>query len=541
MQKRWMNWSISIALSFIAAFSATAIVSAATKAKVTYIASEAIYINAGTNAGIEIGDTLAVTKQSDTLAVLVVTNVSGSSAACELIDSRRELKVGDILQLAKYATTPKTGKSYEGEVVQDEGNGKIKRSRRARDAQNALSGGISLENLYRKDQTGSRLSSNQAGLRSRIKVKNISGSGIQFEMRHRSRLYQRSRSLRSSSVTGGSDEWSHQIYSFGLSYGDDNSTVSWGVGRMLAPHVRGMGYIDGGYVIRRVNERLHLGIAAGVTPNAQTSSIQLNRRKLGAYARYVAGDASKQRVSVTASLTSVLESFSVSRDFLYLQSSYSRGRWLSLSQSFEVEFNRGWRYELAGKRFDVSNYYGTANFNVMTSASVYITYDARKNIRRFDNADTPDSLFDGSTHRGFRGGFRLNNLKNLRFYGNLGVRLRQNAFGNNTFGSLGARINRLPRRGHSLALSMSFVRTQFTTGYRPNITYRFPIGRQTRFNVTASAYSYNTASTTITNFYLDIGASRPLGRRYFLTGSYRQYFDSNLQSAELYTEIGLRL
>ncbi len=540
MQKNCINWSITIALSLAAVLGATAIASATLKAKITYIASEAIYINAGTKSGIAIGDTLAVTKKSDTLALIAVTNVSGSSAACKLVDSRKKLRVGDRLQLAKFTKSPETLMSYKGKAGSNTPKGSNRISRRARDAKNVLSGEVSLENLYRKDQTGAKLSSNQAGLRSRIRVKNISGSGIQFEMRHRSRLYHRSRSLRTSNFGNSTDDWSHHLYTFGVSYGDDNSSVAWGVGRMLAPHVRGMGYIDGGYVIRRINEQLHVGVAAGSTPNSQTSAIQLNRRKLGAYARYVAGDA-KQQVSVTASLTSVIESFTVSRDFLYLQSSYSRGRWLSLSQSFEVDLNRSWRYAVTGKRFDINNYYGTANINVLTGASVYFTYDARKNIRRYDNAETPDSLFDGSTHRGFRGGFRLNAIKNLRLYGNLGVRMRQSAFGNNTFGSIGARINRLPKRGHSLALNISYVKTQFTTGYRPNITYRFPVGRQTRLNVTASAYTYNTASTTVTNFYLDIGASRPLGKRYFFTGSYRQYFDSNLQSAELYTEIGLRL
>ncbi len=533
--------SIVFALLFVGVFVTVSSALAAPKAKVTYLASEAVYINAGTKSGLTIGDTLVVTRKADTLAIVMVKSVSGSSAACVLLKTFGEIKVGDVLPLSAFKKTSNLEKSYSGRDVasgSEATKGTKLKSRRSRNAPNVVSGGVSIENLYRKDLTGSKLSSNQAGIRSRVIVKDINGSGIRFELRHRSRLYQRSRSVGANLET---DEWSHQVYRLGITYGDSQSPVSWGFGRMLVPYVRGMGYVDGAFYLRRVSDKLSVGFAGGATPNAQTSGLQLERVKLGAFVRYEVGDAGVQRLSLTGSLTSETESFSVSRDFLYVQSRYTHGRWISLNQSFELEINRGWRRDVSGKSFEVSNYFGTVNLSVLSDANVYVTYDSRRNIRRFDNAETPDSLFDNSTHRGVRGGFRIRARKNLRFHGNLGLRLRGESIGNNTFASFGARLNRFPRRGHSLALNMSYVQTQFTTGYRPNVTYRFPIGRRTRVYLTGSLYTYKTGTTTVSNYYLDLGASRPLGKRYFFTGSYRQYFDSALQSGELYTEIGLRL
>jgi len=313
------------------------------------------------------------------------------------------------------------------------------------------------------------------------------------------------------------------------------------VGRLLAPGVRGMGYLDGAYLLRRVSPKWQMGIAGGLTPDAQTSSVRIKTTKAGMFATYANTFAVKHRVTLTGALTTEIESFNVSRDFLFLQSAYRYASDISFTQSMEVELNRGWRHDISGKRVEVSNYFGTVNANVGRTASVYVSYDTRKNVRHYDDLSTPDSLFDNSTHRGVRSGFRLRATRNLRLWGNVGVRYRDGVSGNNTFGSLGTRINRFPSRGHSLTLSMSYVQTQFTTGYRPNVTYRFPVGRQMRFSVSGSAYLYKTAATTVSNYYFDIGVSRPLGERYFFTGSYRQYIDSNLQSGELYTEIGLRL
>ncbi len=506
-------------------------------AKVTYVASEAVYINAGVNQGLSVGDSLVIVKKTDTVAVLLVTHVSQKSAACEALRSARTIVVGDRVSL--HGLQPTAGATQQERTYRPASERiTSRRRRRKHDEKNALSGSVSFDNLLRQDLTGSGLSSDQFGVRSNITVENIGGTGLRFDMRHRSRLYHRSQSF----VAGfDKNEWSHQVFELGVSYGDDSSPVRWGAGRLLAPGVRGMGYLDGAYLLRRVSPTVQFGIAGGLTPDAQTSGVRLKTTKGGMFVTYTNTFSARHKVTLTGSLATEAESFNVSRDFLYLQNSYRYASIVSLTQSMEVEINRGWRHDISGKRFEISNYFGTVNANMGSKASVYVSYDTRKNVRHFDDLNTPDSLFDNSTHRGIRSGFRLRATRNVRLWGNIGVRYREGISGNNTFGSVGTRLNRFPSRGHSLTLSMSYVQTQFTTGYRPNVTYRFPVGRQMRFSVSGSAYLYKTAATTVTNYYFDVGASRPIGQRYFFTGSYRQYIDGNLLSGELYTEIGVQL
>ncbi len=66
-----------------------------TSGTVTYIASEGIYIDAGSSSGLEVGDTLIVRRSGDRVARIVITNVSSASAAAQALDQIMPIEVGD--------------------------------------------------------------------------------------------------------------------------------------------------------------------------------------------------------------------------------------------------------------------------------------------------------------------------------------------------------------------------------------------------------------------------------------------------------------
>jgi hypothetical protein len=170
-----------------------------------------------------------------------------------------------------------------------------------------------------------------------------------------------------------------------------------------------------------------------------------------------------------------------------------------------------------------------------------VSYDSRQNYRYADTRDIPDSLFDSDVHRGWRAGVHVSPWARLFLRADGGIRLRETDSVESRFLSFSARVNRFPWPRHSLWMSLSIVEAGLTTGYRPVLSYRFPVARGFFLNASGGVYVYESATVTTSNYYLEAATTKSLGTRYFLSGSLRQYLDDQLRSSELYFELGRRI
>jgi len=503
---------------------------------VTCISSEAVYVDGGLASGINIGDTLAFIRDRQTVAIAVVTRVAELASAAEVCHQKCPVQIGDVAALLSDVprlTVPVAVMAAEVTYEPDEPVAETEPRKPSR-----LKGSLSVENFYRKDMTDSDLDRAQPGLRTRLSVTNLGGGDLEFKLRHRSRLYHRSRSLSTGQDT---DEWVHRVYELGLFRKVDDARTEWALGRVLSPYVRGVGYVDGGYIAHRIHDNFKLGVAGGTTPDRLTSEPDFDRRKFGLFLSWEIGEYATRRVALTAALSSEYDKTTVSRDFIYFQGTYSKKNLVSLYQSVEIDLNRDWRYDRSGERFTFTNYYGNATVNLSQKASVFFSYDARKNIRYVELMDTPDSLFNDDVHKGIRGGFNLRPSGRLYFRSYGGIRFREDGHDDNRFISALIRIDRFPMPRHAVTLSMHLVETQFTTGYRPMLRYRLPVSRRLTLNLTGSGYIYKTGANKTSYYFADVSTYCNLGRRYFFSGNLRHYFDSELESVELRTELGVRL
>jgi len=240
-----------------------------------------------------------------------------------------------------------------------------------------------------------------------------------------------------------------------------------------------------------------------------------------------------------AALTGTYVSGTVSREFVYWQNSFNLYRRFSLFQSVEIDLNRDWRRDVSGEDVTFSNFYVTANAELSSYASLDFTYDSRKNYRIYETKETPDSLFDDLVHDGYRGGVTLRLPYRVNLGGNGGLRYRD-GLRTNRYVSVYARAAQLPWQGHSFWVRYAYAESRIVTGHRPNVSYRFPVGRKLRLDAGAGGYIFDQGTRTTSSFYGDIGAYYTFGR-YFTSGSYRQYFGGDLDSILLFAEIGLRL
>lgn len=341
------------------------------------------------------------------------------------------------------------------------------------------------------------------------------------------------------STESDTDEWSHRLSEFGVYFPIVDDADAAGFGRVINPFMRGLGYLDGGYAALRIHPRVRLGLAGGMDPKMEDSSLQPNQQKYGVFVTYERGSYDKRRLATTVALSGSYQEGTIDREFGYVQNMLSFGRRLSLYHSMEVDVNRGWRKTAAGNRVSFSNAYFTTNVALSQWLNVDMSYDARRNIRDYHTHDSADSLFDDALSTGYGASASLSMPGNVRLRARAGVRRRTSDDHSNRNGSISLHVRSFPARGHSVSARLSVSETPYVTGYRPTLAYRFPIMRRTRVNMGAGRYIYKQSLDTTSSTFGEIGIHHTIGRRCYVSGNFRLISGDSLDSTQLLTEAGI--
>ncbi|MCP4703215.1 MAG: hypothetical protein GY865_01275 [candidate division Zixibacteria bacterium] len=497
--------------------------------KVTYISSEATYIDGGIDDGLSFGDSLNVYRNDSLQAVLEVINIASSSSACAIINQTGDLITGDIVSIIGIHQPDKSKLLIIDEnLALNETKGKPKTSN--------VDGYLSIQNYWQHDMTGSSLSYTQPSLVSRINIENILGPNIKLSLRHRSRKIFRNRELGSSI---NSDQWSHRVYQIALSNNRQNSW-HWRFGRQSITELSGIGLVDGLLVSHQFSDKIKAGFAVGFEPELETTDISFERRKVGFFADWQ-NNREIHNLRFKLGLTGSYYKMEVNREFLTLITNYRYKRTLSFSKFLEIDINRSWRKGQNNNIFDISSLYLNVRYQVTTYLALNTSYDRRAHYRIFETRNVPDTLFDNSLHQGFRAGYNLKINKNTRLSGYGGIRFREDIMENNIVASSSLSLRHFPSVSHSLLFSFTYVKSQFTTGYRSSIRYNLPASRKFRLSVVNTFYNYSGLSLSTNYYYLDLIGNYSISRRYYISGSYRQNFDKENLSGQMFLQLGINL
>ena len=503
------------------------------QAEIKYISKEAVYIDAGKNQGLAVGDTLRLYRANKLIAFILVKSAASSSAACTVLRAAEKPQIGDVVKLPSKAVTarpaPTPGQRQKAREAQ-------RRTQTASSNTNRIRGYLSAQSYWQQDGSGTTFSSVQPSLSGRLKIQNIAGSGIEFRMRQRSRLYERTASQL---YPDGESEWQHRIFEMSLVYSASDVPWEFGAGRVYSPHIRGIGLIDGVHIARQIDQNVRIGFAAGKDPDPQTAAFDANRSKFGAFVAFESGSYDRQKLATTIAYAGSHDGGMINREFIYLQNNYWRSRRFSIYQSIEIDLNRDWRKQAAGKSVTFSNFYLTAHMTINNSVSANLSVDARKNPYTLSTINTPDSLFDDATRKGVSGGVSVTPAQNMRTGANVSLRFPENGLHPIISSNFYYQIRQFPLRGHAIAFRLSFLRTEFTNAYRPMLDYRLPLQRRLNVSFNTGAYLYDTPGMMTSSYYFGLRADYSFFRHYFLAASYRQYLDKRNQSKQIFVDLGL--
>lgn len=507
--------------------------------EIKYIAQESYYINLGTQHGLAAGDTVLARRNRSVVGTLRVEHVSRLSSACRLLSQKQPLKIGDRVEAAILVkdekVEPPTPPAPEP-TTRSPAPARKKTTSRSQRNHNRLSGSAGIQTLWSDDRSGSNLDYRQVALSTNLNVKQVFGMPLELRLRWRSRLHDRGQTLGSAT---DNNEWTHSVYVLGLMYENPASGLEFGAGRILSPHIRGLGYIDGALFSMKFGPLLRMGVAGGTEPNLRNSAFQTNEQKFGVFVNFEKGEFGAGRISSTAAFSGSYHNGDSSREFFYLQNNFCWGSKFTLYQTVEADLNRGWKQANGQSNLQFTNFYISGQLQPVDILSLNFSFDARKNIRLFETRSVPDSLFDETLRKGLLSGFSLRLPQRIRFSGNFGVRFREGNLKNTTTASAALNVRQPFRTWVTVNLRVAYFSTQFTKAYRPEVNIRIPARRNLSFDVGAGSYIYQTGNLTTRSHWLEVQANTYLSRRIYANFGYRAFFDDRLKSGRLVVETGL--
>jgi hypothetical protein len=505
--------------------------------KVKYLSANHVYLDGGSAQGIAVNDTIKVVRGAADIALLKVIFVADNSANCEVISKQAEITVGD-------------GAIAYIHQVNDDGAGKdVPVTTRKRDFKSAakyekkrsstrISGYVSTQWYQFFDANNGRYNFSQPTLRFNFNGRNLWDDAYNIRIRARSRYNDRSRRY---SADVPQTEWRNRIYEFSFSYDNLSSMINYKFGRIISNKFSGVGYIDGVQLQHNISEKFNWGIFAGTQPEWQYSDFQISYQKYGAYASYSSGDYKTSRFESTLAFAGTYHNSDISREVLFWQNNYNRNRKWSIYQSLEVDLNRDWRKKAAGENFSLSGLYINGRYYINDDLNLGLSYDNRKNYYTYELRSLADSLFDDAFRQGARISVNYRLFKNLRLFGNSGVRKRDTSELTYSY-SGGFNASNIFNQRISLSGRFSGFSNLYTEGLNPTVSLSkyFSAGHFLQIGYGQYSYTLKSNNSSRLNQYVDATGQLELPLNLFLSADYEYSYGDDSEGHRILAELGYR-
>jgi hypothetical protein len=367
--------------------------------KISYIAGATVYVDAGREQRVAVGDTLHVVRSQKKIGIIVITAVSGVSSAARIVVQHERFVVGD-----EAVERPGIGNIDHAGVRADSSEntkGTLQENTTATQlppapAENVLSGRVSLQyNAIFAEE--SKFNMNQPAASFRFNVANLMGTGMRLSLNARS-YYDLSNYY---VMYGRRNGLNSRAYEVSLVQDSPDASFGYGLGRLSSRYVGGMGTFDGAQLYYRFDD-FTAGILGGAQVVDRTLTFSQDGTKGSFFLNYHNGPDIFHQYDGTIAYGRQMVGSNLDRQFLYLQNSLSLGSRLMMYESSEIELNditNGVRTSA----FQFSNSFLNVNYQPADWLSANLGYDALRTVYLFETMKAiPDSLIDKNLKQGFR-------------------------------------------------------------------------------------------------------------------------------------------
>lgn len=225
---------------------------------VRYRTENTIYVNAGTAAGVAVGDRFEVLRGGNVIATIEVEYAAAQSASAKIIAESTAIQAGDTIRRigAPVVQQPQPPPSIAATVDPHGG----------RDWAPSLSGNVSLDHETNQRDYGRTLA--------RLSLRARRVAGLPLSMRTRVRL------------ANETDESRNRLYELSLLYEPFDGRVAVQAGRLGNSPMIGLGYLDGALARVRIIDGVDVGAFYGFRPDNADLTFATSTTKYGAFVQF---------------------------------------------------------------------------------------------------------------------------------------------------------------------------------------------------------------------------------------------------------------
>lgn len=362
--------------------------SAAT-ARVQYVSTANVYLDAGETAGLKEGTLVTVTREGKEIARLTVVFVADHSAACRVESATEALRIGDSCAFVSTATTDvsaATAGSAAGGTASDSakavspappgGRDSASRERSTASWRQTAHVRGRITSLYTKTSDAGGTYQNPSLLADLAWIGRGMGQGT---------LRVRATRPTTRAVTDLPGtmrlESSPRLYEAAVGYRSSGGRIEFDAGRILPRRLEGVGYVDGVSLRWRASPGLSLGFGGGRGSDLGVAGFAGSGSRIGAYIE-TGNPASTAARRFRAFLGGTVQRDSalIRRSYLVQRADLGFRGGANLFQAVEVDLNPTWKRALGEAPLSLTAWSLGSSFRIRHRASLTATVDSRRGV-----------------------------------------------------------------------------------------------------------------------------------------------------------------
>jgi hypothetical protein len=533
-------------LTFVMLLASIAAAQPKTTFVVKYVSAENVYLDGGSDDGLAVGDHLIITRKDGAKVELEVVYVALNSASCAIVGPTATVVVGDKADVSsKVASQPGSADTTKADTLKaaprKDTTSTLAAEKRsyARPPQTRVNGTISYLMYNWNDKSPANLDFTQSTARFDFRARRLWGKEINFAFRSRGRYDQRQRVY---NALVPKSTWENRLWEFSLSYDEPTAPVNFAVGRVLPRRVGGIGFLDGALVEGRLSDHLRIGAFGGSEPDWLYSSGQLSLMKGGGYISYRQGAYDKIYFEQSIAGVGQYHAANASREYVSLQGRLSVGNRWGMNNTADIDINRGWRKEKAGRAAELTNIYLGTYYRFSDNVRGSFSYDTRRNYWTLENQSVVDSLFDDRLRQG--GHVQLDLSFKYRITTSVSYGYNKRAGDPKSTTSYSIYVNKFGLIGNSSSVSVQAAgfTGPFENGHNYSVRFGQNLSTHGSLGLGYGMYLYSVVSDNShrTNNWVELTALADIIYHYYFNGLVQYNTGDDIKGVRLQAEIGYR-
>ena len=388
---------------------------------VSYISSQNIYVQFENTNGIEIGDTLFIKEKNNYLPAIKVDHKSSTSCSGSAITNKKLEAKTQLFAFIRSSDNQNTEEIKDSitatPVIIPEVEAETISTKTTLEPIPTLSGRVSVQSYSNFTNNLSSIDYQRWRYTFQLKAEHIGNTGFSYS-NYINFAYR-------------ADDWNTissnlmdalRVYDLAIKYNFNERTLVW-FGRHLNSKISNISSIDGLQFETGVNEWT-FGAAVGSRPDFNNMEFNPKLFEYGAYVnrydRIAFGD-----MQNTVGYFEQTNDFKTDRRFLNFQHSNSAIENTRIFLSTEIDLFKK-ENGVDKSEFSLTSLYSSINIRPSELFSIFLSYDARKNIIYYETTpDTLQAFIDKETRQGFRTRVTLRPVRNLYLGVDYGYRYRK--------------------------------------------------------------------------------------------------------------------